>query len=229
MSSLYTQYSSTNIRTTACPNCHKFADKYIEFDSVVTTIDLLLLKPQAFRHVVFNVLSPEDQYDGFHRKTRRMWILMTLFDVYLRWATAEKSSPLTKENEFILSLPVLTQYFCFLIYCLVDGAVMHLTIRLLASWWLKWDRPNALSTAMVISSSSKLFPILMIIWSYDIPVAVKIVELAVSFNTFEVLSVILQCGYARSILITTLAILLKTAACRLILRGLLSLLSSHLY
>ena len=44
---LYTSYSLSNIRLTACPQCNKFADKYIEYDNVLIFIDLLLLRPRS--------------------------------------------------------------------------------------------------------------------------------------------------------------------------------------
>jgi hypothetical protein len=212
-------YSPTNIRSTACPNCNKFADKYIEHDGVVIAIDLLLLKPQAFRHMVFNVLSPDDKNDGLHPQTRRMWVLITLFDVYLTWAGAEKSQPLSALNQYILHQPVMVQYFIFLLYCVTDTFFVHLTIRLLARRWVGWDRPNALSTAVLISSSSKLFPILMLIWSYDIPFAAKVVGWAVNFNVAEVLTTILGCSYITAIAMTACAVMAKKIACDYVIAG----------
>lgn len=212
VSSLYTQYSKTNIRSTACPNCNKFADKYIEQDNVMVAIDLSLLRPQAFRHLVFNVLSDTDQYDSLHSQTKRAWILLTLFDVYLTWARAEKSNLSDSSYQVILQLPIIFQYLTFLLYCIIDSAVLHITIRYLAQKWLKWTRPNALSTAILISTPSKLFPILMLVWSYDIPIAAKLVGWAVNFTMIEVLTIILKCSYAQSIVISSIALLAKTVA-----------------
>lgn len=203
--SLYTRYSPTNIRSTACPKCNKFADKYIEHDGVIIVIDLLLLKPQAYRHMVFNVLSTTKDGDVLHEKTKRMWLLITLFDVYMTWARAEKSYPPSEVNRYILTLPVLAQYIVFLIYCIVDTATTHITFRYLAKKLVGWNRPNALSTAILISSSSKLFPILMLIWSYDIPIAATAVGWAVSFNSIEVLNTILGCGYTKAVGMTLCA------------------------
>lgn len=212
--SLYTRYSPTNIRSTACPNCNKFADKYIEHDGVIIVIDLLLLKPQAYRHMVFNVLSStNDDEDLLHEKTKRMWLLITLFDVYMTWARAEKSYPFNPVNNYILSLPVLSQYLIFLIYCIADTATVHITLRYLAKWLVDWNRPNALTTAILISSSSKLFPILMLIWSYDIPIAATAIGWAVTFNAIEVLNTILRCGYIKAIGMTICAEAAKYVAC----------------
>lgn len=51
---LYTTYSKADdrslgkgVRLTQCPNCKRFADKYVEHDFVVLFIDLILIKPQV--------------------------------------------------------------------------------------------------------------------------------------------------------------------------------------
>lgn len=225
VSSLYVSYSPTNIRSTACPSCNKFADKYIEHDAVMVAIDLMLLRPQAFRHMVFNVLSKPGEEDGIHQQSKRMWLLITLFDVYLTWARAEISQESSPLNSYILQLPVLAQYCCFLLYCICETVVTHLVIRFLAQSWLHWTRPNALSTAVLISSSSKLFPILMLIWPYDIPLASTIVGWAVNFSMVEVLTTILGCGYIRATAITTASIVARYLVCDVLLARLIMLTS----
>lgn len=54
---LYTTYSKADdrslgkgVRLTLCPNCKRFADKYVEHDKVVLFIDLVLIKPQVSDH-----------------------------------------------------------------------------------------------------------------------------------------------------------------------------------
>lgn len=285
VTTLYTSYSPTNLRLTACPSCNKFADKYIEYDRVLIFIDLLLLRPQAYRHVVFNVLAaPDTDTDTgagsaetekekekggktkrdsslaklvyrmvvpdkvarfidtatnrlhlqLHPQTIRIWVLITLFDVYLTWARAEQQhqnpastsasppllsptspNPLSRPSQFtfFLGLPVLAQYSTFLLFCMADSLVSHATIQGLARWWLGWRDAQALSTALVISSSSKLFPILMVIWSYDVPLAATVLGWAVSFNTIEALTIILGCGYPRAVVITVVAALSRIVVC----------------
>ena len=72
VASLYTVYSKDNVRLTQCvtPNflakadlqdqCKKFADKYIEHDFVVLFIDIILIKPQVYRHLLYNRLGTAD-------------------------------------------------------------------------------------------------------------------------------------------------------------------------
>lgn len=64
---LWTQYSGAgdkssghNIRLTVCKNCGRFCDKYVEHDFVVMFIDLVLIKPQVYRHLLHNSLMKDD-------------------------------------------------------------------------------------------------------------------------------------------------------------------------
>jgi hypothetical protein len=72
VASLYTIYSKDNVRLTQCVSlsflrmltfkdkCKKFADKYIEHDFVVLFIDIILIKPQVYRHLLYNRLGTAD-------------------------------------------------------------------------------------------------------------------------------------------------------------------------
>jgi hypothetical protein len=58
-----------------------------------------------------------------------------------------------------------------------------------------YHRPNSVSTALLVSSSTKLFPILMVIWEYDVPAAARSLGWAVVANNIEALKILLDCGY----------------------------------
>ena len=47
-------------RSTFQDKCKKFADKYIEHDFVVLFIDIILIKPQVYRHLLYNRLGTAD-------------------------------------------------------------------------------------------------------------------------------------------------------------------------
>ncbi|KAI9843216.1 MAG: sterol homeostasis protein [Thelocarpon superellum] len=204
---LYTTYSKADdhssgkgVRLTQCPRCKRFADKYVEHDFVVLFIDLVLIKPQVYRHLLFNKLGRED--DQFDPAIVRLGVLLLLFDVYLTWARIEKQLPLpssaTSPNPafgYLAAQPIVLQYLFFLCLCLTESLVFHLTIRLLTQFMLGYPRPNSVSTALLVSSCTKLFPILMVIWDYDVPAAAKSVGWAVVVNNIEALKILLDCGY----------------------------------
>lgn len=236
---LYTTYSKADdrslgkgVRLTQCPRCKKFADKYVEHDYVVLFIDLVLIKPQVYRHLLFNRLGRED--DRFDPSIIRLGVLLLLFDVYLTWARIEKAypqhvlgsgfSPLESSTTSALlspavdamipnpisHQPLLLQYFFFLLLCSTCTLAFHLPVRLLASHAhtylpsvlrplpVPYRRGNRISTALLVSSCSKLFPILMVIWDYDLPSSASAVSWAVIVNNIAALEILLDCGYVRA-------------------------------
>lgn len=79
VTTLVTEYSKGNIVLTQCENCKKFADKYVEHDFVIIFIDMILHKPQVYRHLLFNRL--EYQEKGIEPNVLKLGILLVLFDV----------------------------------------------------------------------------------------------------------------------------------------------------
>ncbi|CAL9738251.1 protein Arv1p [Monosporozyma servazzii] len=117
--SLYVVYSNNHIQLTDCSTCGKEVDKYVEIDNVILFVDLLLLKPGAYRHLVYNSLEatlskyPEEKINintstesnwkqsiqnscqkltCWERKFDtliRLWILLFTFEIYLKWIMEE--------------------------------------------------------------------------------------------------------------------------------------------
>ncbi|KAH7031304.1 uncharacterized protein B0I36DRAFT_242406 [Microdochium trichocladiopsis] len=178
--------SGHNIRLTVCKNCGRFCDKYVEHDYVVLFIDLVLIKPQVYRHLLHNTLMrPEGD----------------------RW---DKSI-----------------YMFFLILCSLSTLAFHLSIRFLTSSRFsplsflgllpRYPRPNSVSTALLVSSSTKLFPILMVVWDYDVPAAARSLGWAVVANNVEALKILLDCGYGVAVLLAAAGALSRWVVGRSIL------------
>ncbi|KAJ8111215.1 hypothetical protein OPT61_g6135 [Boeremia exigua] len=156
------------------------------------------------------------------RSILRLGILLLLFDVYLTWARIEKlplphDSPHraftpTPTNAAILQAqPLILQYLFFLLLVTLSTLAFHLPIRLLTSfnpaalppalrsWWASlipyYPHPTPLSTALLVSSCTKLFPILLIIWDYDLPSSATAVSWAVIVNNVAALEILMDCGY----------------------------------
>lgn len=208
----------TDVRLMQCPRCKRFADKYVEHDFVVLFIDLVLVKPQVYRHLLFNRLHTSS--DALDPSIIRLGVLLLLFDVYITWSHIEGLPPETTSHSKITDLPLLLQYLFFLFLCFSTSLSQHVTIRCLAGWTglggsggedeginsqgssplmsvqqhqregggggggaagvatpgppplaqaapPKPATPNAISTALVVSSCMSLFPILMVVWRYD--------------------------------------------------------------
>ncbi|KAF2684344.1 Arv1-like protein [Lentithecium fluviatile CBS 122367] len=262
---LYTSYSKADdralgkgVRLTQCPRCKQFADKYVEHDYVVLFIDLVLIKPEVYRHLLFNRLGRED--DKFDRSILRLGILLLLFDVYLTWARIEKlslpsrltphhpstssstnSSLLASSNQaptnaaLLQAQPLILQYLFFLLLVTSSTLSFHLPIRLLCSlnpvhipsslrrlWTCLvpyYPHPTLLSTALLVSSCTKLFPILLIIWDYDLPSSATAVSWAVIVNNVAALEILMGCGYVRAGILVGIGAALRTVVAGGLLRG----------
>lgn len=91
---LYTSYGKADdrsagrgVRLTQCPVCKSFADKYIELDYVLLFIDLVLLRPEVYRHLRYNRLERADsQLDT--RSIVRLGFVVLLVSAYVVWLWA---------------------------------------------------------------------------------------------------------------------------------------------
>jgi len=233
---LYTVYSKADDRTlgkgvrlTQCPNCKRFADKYVEHDFVVLFIDLVLIKPQVYRHLLFNRLGRSD--DKFDPSILRLGTLLVLFDVYITWARIEKTGASNEDvGSRLGEMPILAQYLFFLTMNILATVAQHGIIRMLVRSLMSRQRdrktqgdntpttipearqsiaashasPSAISTALLVSSCTKLFPILLVIWPTEAREsdsfgfafrATNYVGWAVLLNNIEALLILLDCGY----------------------------------
>ncbi|KAK0643620.1 Arv1-like family-domain-containing protein [Cercophora newfieldiana] len=223
-----------NIRLTVCKNCGRFCDKYVEHDFVVLFIDLVLIKPQVYRHLLHNTLMKDE--DEFAPSIIRLGILLLLFDVYLTWARIERQSVPESDTPDTVSSssfgrlaqqPIVYQYLFFLLLCTLSTLAFHGSIRFLSSSRYsplalfgvlpQYSRPNSVSTALLVSSSTKLFPILMVIWEYDVPAAARSLGWAVVANNVEALKILLGCGYGVAALLATAGALSRWAMGRAVL------------
>lgn len=107
----------------------------------------------------------------------------------------------------LASQPVLLQYLFFLALCALETASFHVPIRTLLSTKLPqplssilphYPRPALISTALLVSSFTKLFPLLLLIWNYDLPSSASAVSWAVIINNVAALEILLDCGYVRA-------------------------------
>ncbi|KAG2086731.1 Arv1-like family-domain-containing protein [Suillus cothurnatus] len=118
ISHLYTVYESAyNLRLEQCSKCLKFADPYVEHDSLTLLLDLILLKREVYRHLIYNRgteprkalgksrTSLEESQEGAdklaatknqQREKDRWWLILKLacglitVDAFIRWAQLSK-------------------------------------------------------------------------------------------------------------------------------------------
>jgi len=92
---LYIEYSKGNIYLNRCGACQKIADKYVELDKVALFIEMVLHKPQVYRHLLFNTdLFTPSGASAWEKWSRwgKLCLLMILFDVYIKWSQLERKN-----------------------------------------------------------------------------------------------------------------------------------------
>lgn len=117
--------------------------------------------------------------------------------------------------------------FYIVVLCALSTTALHLSIRFLTSSPLsplhvlgimpRHARPNSVSTALLVSSSTKLFPILMVIWEYDVPAAARSLGWAVVANNVEALRILLDCKYYTACILAIVGAASRWAVGRLVL------------
>ncbi|KAL2889255.1 Protein arv1 [Ceratocystis lukuohia] len=215
-----------NIRLTVCRKCGRFCDKYVEHDFVVMFIDMVLIKPQVYRHLLHNTMMGEK--DRFDPSIVRLGVMLFLFDVYLTWARIEKRNAVLESSLSVNGMaqftqqPIVLQYCFFLALCSLSTLAFHMSIRFFtcSAWsplcllriFPRYTRPNSVSTALMVSSSTKLFPMLMVIWDYDVPAAARSLGWALVANNIEALRILLNSGYSVAVALTLAGTLSRWAA-----------------
>jgi hypothetical protein len=82
-----------------------------------------------------------------------------------------------------------------------------------------YPHPTPLSTALLVSSCTKLFPILLIIWDYDLPSSATAVSWAVIVNNIAALEILMDCGYLRAAILVGVGAGLRSLVANVALWG----------
>lgn len=153
---LYSKYKSDYIKLSVCPECNKIADKYIEYDSVILFLDILLLKRQAYKHLAYNLTEMEMEigsstnfhvndntnFKFFHtyRKLMKLIFMILSFEVYLTWANEEKLLIHSQLINLIFNQSVVYQYLFFIIKSSLENLILNLSLQLILRLGYKWGQ-----------------------------------------------------------------------------------------
>lgn len=149
---LYSKYKSDYIKLSVCPECNKIADKYIEYDSVILFLDILLLKRQAYKHLAYN-LTEMEMISSIHSninsnfkflqtygKLMKLIFMILSFEVYLTWANEEKLLIHSQLINLIFSQSVIYQYLFFIIKSSLENLILNLSLQLILRFGYKWGQ-----------------------------------------------------------------------------------------
>lgn len=179
---LFVQYSPGNIRLMKCENCKAVADEYIECEIMILLIDLILHKPKAYRHLLYNLLNPQSvNLQGLFWKTAFAFLLLDAYRVLLLNQS---------EEGWVLSasLSILASRYGKVVMDLLFGNFVFLSFLLLVTRYFleasfRASRYTDILLAIFISSYFKIFLIVMTIWEFPSSVLFIIDIFVLSSNT----------------------------------------------
>eukprot|EP00257_Ricinus_communis_P014591 XP_015572297.1 protein arv1 homolog isoform X3 [Ricinus communis] len=163
--SLYVQYSPGNIRLMKCENCKAVADEYIECEFMIMLIDLILHKPKAYRHLLYNVLNQETvNLEGLIWKSAISFLLLDAYrSILLQRNVEEQVSSLSFPSLFWRSQKIFMDVF---LGNLTFLCVFLLATRILLKASVRVSRTRGLLPAILVSSYFKIFLIAMMVWEF---------------------------------------------------------------
>ncbi|XVF80346.1 hypothetical protein PTKIN_Ptkin15bG0062600 [Pterospermum kingtungense] len=165
---LFVQYSPGNIRLMKCENCKSVADEYIECELMIVLIDLILHKPKAYMHLLYNVLNQQcTHFQGL------LWKSLVGFLVLDAYRSLLVKRP---EEEWGMSISI-SSFFWIYRKMLVDvflGNFMLLcsflfAIRNLLKMSVQFSRIRELLLAILVSSYFKIFLTAMMVCFLNAP------------------------------------------------------------
>ncbi|KAI5968392.1 ARV1 [Candida margitis] len=245
---LYSKYKSEYVKLTVCESCNKVCDKYIEYDAVILFLDILLLKKPAYRHLSYNLtewkIRNHTSWGLKYQNLIRLITLIVLFDVYLTWATCEKSRFWQQDGgadngivQLILRQNLINQYTFFIVVISLRHLVFNFMIQSIMRGQFGFGNwPNTtipqrdqwgyitavLLTTIMCSGSIKLFRILTLIWPYDISMPYRTFDVIEFIYVVEALHVVTGLAYmtvVTTVLVSSLASYVVVAWLKWVLVG----------
>lgn len=195
--SLYVQYSPGNIRLMKCENCKAVADEYIECEIMILVIDLILHKPKAYRHLLYNVLNQQNlKFEGLFWK---LAVIFLLFDAY-KCLILESSEGNVVSS---ISFSSLVSTFWKMLMDVFFGNFMFLVtflfmVKIFLHTSICISRCNDLLLALLISGYFKIFLIAMMVWEFPTSV-IFIIELFCLSSNAVALKVMTEASMSRCV------------------------------
>lgn len=190
---LFKLFECDIIKISHCENCHKVVDKYVEFDPVIILLDVLLFKPQAYRHILFNI---QIQFQW------KLCVVCLLCGAYLKWALQHDALQSGDGNvKSFLQHALQVDFYVVLLQTSIDLAAylggIHIACKVYAEVTKRSlnQRLSAIQNGIILSQTGKLLVIPAVIWGqYNIVVCSWLTELFVFTFVSQSLRVSLSCS-----------------------------------
>ncbi|KAE8903682.1 hypothetical protein PF005_g15114 [Phytophthora fragariae] len=189
---LVRDYGKGNLRLAICSACNSVADKYVEYETVLLFLEVLLLKPQVYRHVLCNLPAPVAA-----RTTLKLFVVLVMLDMNVKAYLVDRDAGVTFRSESMYRTPDALEaatsglrvgQFSLHLVCLALLENVVYFVAVFAAIWLDpfrrgWREkllPNGetkdgsgvdaawtrYGSAVCISSFGKLFALLTVIWEF---------------------------------------------------------------
>ncbi|XP_033735215.1 protein ARV1-like [Pecten maximus] len=154
---LYRDFNSGIIKIEHCKHCQKVVDKYIESEPVIICLDALLLKQQAFRHVLYN------------RQSQGQWKLVAILLLCDAFTKLLLQRPNSGESRLrpdymiysALEWGLYQNFSLALIELLSTVSIIILCIMMVSS---EKCRPGELMHGILLSNFGKILVIPAVLW-----------------------------------------------------------------
>lgn len=205
------QISPSVLKLAQCEACGGVIDKFIEYDGVLLSLDMLLLKTNAYRHIAFNhkkvgpdkalytkysngtsapTPAPSGHSYTFGRRVAVLFLASLVSDTYVMWLHTKDTGGKVTLNvmesnflyKFIEALCGTLLYYLCIISCSVS------LFKLPKTDDLRLDI-RLLAEGLVVGSFGKLFAMTSAIWSQDIRL-LRLSYVLVLMNNIQVLRVV---------------------------------------
>ncbi|RLN94754.1 hypothetical protein BBJ28_00005275 [Nothophytophthora sp. Chile5] len=97
---LVRDYGKGNLRLAICASCNSVADKYVEYETVLLFLEVLLLKPQVYRHVLCNLPTPVAA-----RTTLKLFVILVMLDMNVKAYLVDRDAGVTFRSESMYRSP----------------------------------------------------------------------------------------------------------------------------
>lgn len=208
LSYLYTVYDTAyNLRLELCPRCKQFGDPYVEHDYLSLLLDLILLKREVYRHLVYNrgarpryvtkapVGKQNSEVEERSRLAKERWkiclqigTLMALADTFVRW---------THQRDVRGSESPLEDFVTIFLSCVIENAFFHVGVNLASTLLLLFVRSSnasettdssQISLSLVYSSIAKnLLLFMLAVWGVKDTPPAQIAEREADLSLFAYL------------------------------------------
>ncbi|XP_024387572.1 protein ARV 2 isoform X2 [Physcomitrium patens] len=190
VAAVYVEYSPGNIRLSECAKCGFVADEYVECEIMIVVIDLILHKPEAYRHIFFNYpLLHKLKMLEFVWKTSLLVLLLDSCKLCLRgvgktdvrWESL--SLFLSTAGKVLAKVGLANVVFLITVLALAY-ALPNLGPHAKSKW-------TDLLMAVALSSYFKMFVFAMMVWEYS-PLMTLIIDMLVLSSNTVALKVMLN-------------------------------------